>query len=238
MHPPVRISDIGMYLRCPRLVYFDSLGKLPRYSSARQILMRSLMLSLLQKHDLEGQLREALQRLEVELPLVYDLQPDELQAAFQEAYREIGSMAIGLSCQMDHLIPFESDVELYSKGLGLTGRLDRLAPSNTPSIIRTGQPPENGIWKRDRLILAGYSLLLGEKGNTKVDQGQVEYPILGIVRKAQIHSTDKVRVLRIRDRIRLIKDGQLPDRLNSSFCQWCSAKEMCEMRHSLASRFF
>lgn len=173
MHQTVRISDISLYLRCPRLVYFDSLGKLPRFSSAKQILMRSLALSLLQKDDLEGQLREALGRLEVELPLIYDLEPGELQAALNEADEEIGSMVNGLKGWMDQLIPFEAEVELYSEKLGLSGRLDRLAQGDTPSIIRTGRPPENGIWKRDRLMLAGYSLLLGEKENIKVDWGQV-----------------------------------------------------------------
>ena len=238
MYPAVRISDIGLYLRCPRLVYFDSLGKLTRSSSAKQILMRSLVLSLLQEDDLEGQLKEALGRLEVELPLIYDLEPGELQAALLEANDQIGQLARGLGEKMDLLIPFEADVELYSERLGLSGRLDRLAPGNTPSIIRTGRPPENGIWKRDRLVLAGYSLLLGEKGNTKVEWGQVEYPGLGMVRGVQIHSTDKARVLRIRDRIRLIKDGQLPDRPDGSPCQSCHTRQMCEMRHSLASKFF
>ena len=238
MYPAIRISDIGLYLRCPRLVYFDSLRKLTRFSSAKQILMRSLVLSLLQEDDLEGQLKEALERLEVELPLIYDLEPGELQVALQEVNDQIGQLARGLGEQMDLLIPFEADVELYSERLGLSGRLDRLAPGNTPSIIRTGRPPENGIWKRDRLILAGYSLLLGEKGNTKVEWGQVEYPGLGMVRGVQIHSTDKARVLRIRDRIRLIKEGQLPDRPEDSPCQSCHTRQMCEMRHSLASKFF
>ncbi|MFZ2376180.1 MAG: hypothetical protein WAV83_03085 [Methanothrix sp.] len=238
MRPAVRISDIGLYLRCPRLVYLDSLGKLPRYSSAKQILMRSLALSLLQKEDLEGQLKEALQRLRVELPLVYDLEGGELEAALKEVDGEIGSMAVGLIGQMEHLIPFEADVELYSERLGLSGRLDRLAPGKTPSIIRTGRPPENGIWKRDRLMLAGYSLLLGERDRAKVEWGQVEYPGLGMVRKVAIRSTDKARVLRLRDRICLIKDGQLPDRPEGSPCQSCQAQQQCEMRHSLASRFF
>lgn len=238
MYPAVRISDIGLYLFCPRLIYFDSLGKLPRYSSAKQILLRSLMLSLLQKDDLEGQLADAFQRLGLELPLVYDLEADDLFAAFREVEGEIGSIARGLVGQMDNLIPFEADVELYSERLGLSGRLDRLAPGNTPSLIRAGKPPENGIWKRDRLILAGYSLLLGERENAKVKWGQVEYPCSGVVRRVPIHSTDKARVLRLRDRIRLIKGGQLPDRPEGPPCQSCRAQQLCEMRHSLASRFF
>ncbi len=45
----VRISDISLYLRCPRLVYFETLGRTTRKSSAMQTLIRSLMLSLSQE---------------------------------------------------------------------------------------------------------------------------------------------------------------------------------------------
>ncbi len=40
----VRISDIGLYLRCPRMVYFDSLDKLPRRDNPEHLLLRSLKL--------------------------------------------------------------------------------------------------------------------------------------------------------------------------------------------------
>jgi hypothetical protein len=39
----VRISDIGLYLRCPRLVYFDALGSLPRKARPVHLLLRELM---------------------------------------------------------------------------------------------------------------------------------------------------------------------------------------------------
>jgi hypothetical protein len=61
-------------------------------------------------------------------------------------------------------------------------------------------------------MLAGYALLLGEKHKTHINQGLVEYPAMALVRAAQIHSVDCARVLRIRDRIRQIKEGRLPDR--------------------------
>lgn len=237
MNTLVRISDIGQYLRCPRLVYLDSLGRLSRKSAAKHILLRNLMLSLMERNDLEGQLTETLKRLKVELPLVYDLQPAELEAAIRDIEGDIGSIARGLEGQIDQILPFEAEVELYSERLGLSGRLDRLAPGNTPSLIRTGRPPENGVWKSDRLILAGYSLLLGER-DTKANSGQVEYPIQGIYRRVQIHSADKARVLRIRDRIRHIKNGQLPDRPDYAACQSCHSREICETKHSLASKFF
>ena len=234
----VRISEIGLYLRCPRLIYFENLRKTPKKIDTKQILLRSLMLSFSQKEDLEGQLKESLARLEAELPLVYEIEPDEIEPACRELEGEIAGIAQGLAGNLDLLLPCQAEVDLHSDKLGLSGRLDRLAPGSTPSLIRTGKAPEDGIWKRDRLMLAGYALLLGEKHRTHINQGLVEYPALALVRAAEIHSVDRARVLRIRDRIRLIKEGQLPDRPEDAPCQDCEAREICETRHSLASKFF
>ncbi|MCK9441377.1 MAG: PD-(D/E)XK nuclease family protein [Methanothrix sp.] len=234
----VRISEIGLYLRCPRLIYFENLRRTPQKIDANRILLHSLMLSISQKDDLEGQLRESLARLEEELPLVYEIGQHEMEPACRELEGEIAGIAQGLAGQLDLLLPCQAEVDLHSDKLGLSGRLDRLAPDGTPSLIRTGKAPEDGIWKRDRLMLAGYALLLGEKQKTHINQGLVEYPRQALVRAAEIHSVDRARVLRIRDRIRLIKEGQLPDRPEDAPCQDCEAREICETRHSLESRFF
>ena len=234
----VRISDIGLYLRCPRLVYFETLRKMTRKNSAMPILMRSLMLSLSQESDLESQLRETLHRLEEELPLVYEIEVAELEPACRELEDKIALIAKSLASYIDCLIPFEPEVDLSSEKLGLSGRLDRLAPGVTPSLIRSGRAPESGVWKRDRMAIAGYALLLGEKNKIRIDHGLVEYPSSGLIRRVQIHSVDRARVLRIRDRIRQIKEGRLPERPDDSPCQGCMASEICETRQTLASRFF
>ena len=238
MLPPVRISEIGLYLRCPRLIYFENLGGMPKKIDARQILLRSLMLSFSQKSDLEAHLKEILARLEEELPLVYEIEPEEIRPACRELEGEIASIAQGLAGHLDLLLPCQAEVDMHSDRLGLSGRLDRLAPGSTPSLIRTGRAPQNGIWKRDRLMLAGYALLLGDKCKSHINQGLVEYPRQALVRAVQIHSVDRARVLRIRDRIRQIKEGRLPDRPENANCQACPAAEICETRHSLASKFF
>jgi CRISPR-associated exonuclease Cas4 len=240
MPPIVRVSEIGLYLRCPRLVYFENLKRTPKKIDAKQLLLRSLMLSFSQKSDLEleGMLKEILARLEDELPLVYEIEPESMKQACRELEGEIVGIAQGLAGHLDLLLPCQAEVDLYSDKLGISGRLDRLAPGSTPSIIRTGKAPQDGIWKKDRMMLAGYALLLGEKNKTHINQGLVEYPRCGLVRAAEIHSVDRARVLRIRDRIRQIKEGRLPDRPEDAPCKACEAREICETRHSLASRFF
>ena len=234
----VRISEIGLYLRCPRLIYFENLGKTPKKIDARQILLRSLMLSFSQKSDLEGQLKESLARLEEELPWFMRSSRRRWSRPAGSWKERLPSIAQGLAGHLDLLLPCQAEVDLYSDKLGLSGRLDRLAPGSTPSLIRTGKAPQDGIWKKDRLMLAGYALLLGEKHRTHINQGLVEYPRQALVRAAEIHSVDRARVLRIRDRIRQIKEGQLPDRPEDAPCQACGAAEICETRHSLPSKFF
>jgi CRISPR-associated exonuclease Cas4 len=201
MHTHVRIYEIGLYLRCPRLIFFENLRNAPKKIDVKHILLRSLMLSFSQKDDLEGQLRESLARLEMELPLVYEIEPDEVEPACRELEGEIAGIARGLAGQLDLLLPCQAEVDLFSDKLGLSGRLDRLAAGGIPCLIRTGKPPQDGIWKRDRLMLAGYALLLGEKQRTHINQGLVEYPCQGLVRAAEIHGVDRARLLRIRDRI-------------------------------------
>lgn len=287
MPPLVRIHDIGLYLRCPRLIYFENLDSMPMKIDAKNAILRSLMLSISQKDDLEGHLRDILLRLEQEVPLIYDLETEEVEIACQQLQNEIPSISQGLAGQLDLLIPCEVEIDLHSDRLGLTGRLDRLTARGMPALIRTGRAPQDGIWKKDRLMLAGYAMLLAEAGRREahgrdakegtetggldkglenelengsengfgkgwekglkkeselkgrcINFGLVEYPRQGLVRSAQIRSVDRARVLRIRDRIRLIKEGQLPDRPENAPCEKCHAAPICETRHSLASRFF
>ena len=238
MEPLVRISDIGLYLRCPRLVYFDALGNLPRKNDIHRLLLRSLMLSLCDKCDLEDQLLASLARLAQEVPLIYDVDPAELQQGLAELEGKIHEISQSLLPYSDRLFPNEVEVDLRSSRLGLTGRLDRIIPGPLPSLIRTGKAPEDGVWKRDRMMLAGYALLLGEKNGVKINRGLIEYPLSGAMREIQIHEVDKARVLRIRDRIRQIKDGRLPDRPTDAPCDKCEMLDSCETKRQLASKFF
>ncbi len=238
MPSQIRISDIGLYLRCPRLVYFDAMGRLSHKNNPKHLLLRALMLAIVGEEDLEGQLKGSLKSLEQELPLIYDIEPDEINSACRELEGKISEISNGLSPYIDMLVPCDVEVDLRSEKLGLSGRLDRLAPGGIPSLIRSGKMPGEGVWKRDRLMLAGYSLLLGEKYGKKLGHGLVEYPLSGQVRKVQIYSVDRARVLRIRDRVRQIRGGQLPDRPDDARCAECEALKSCETRVSLASRFF
>ena len=245
MSPPVRISEIGLYLRCPRLVYFQNLGSIAVPEDAARMLLRALMFSLsfppssqFSVSDLQGLLEENLALLKQELPVIYEIDSALVESACRDLEPEIEGISQELAGSLNLLLPCEVEIDLRSEKLGLSGRLDRLVHGSVPCIIRTGRAPEAGVWKKDRIILSGYSLLLGEKEKRHIPFGLVEYARQGLIRRVEIHGTDRARVLRIRDRIRLIKQGRLPDRPDDAPCKGCQAEEICRTRHSLASKFF
>ena len=241
MMTPVRISDIGLYLRCPRLVYFDALGSLPRKAWPVHLLMRELMLGIFGSDDLKGELEASLARLEQDLPLIYgdEIDPEELAIASREVVALIPGMAQGLATVLDKILPSVLEVDLRSDRLGLSGRLDRLVTDgHVPSIIKTGFAPDDGVWKKDRLQLAGYAMLTEEQYGGRIKHCQVEYPRSGVIRTVQIHSVDRGRFLRIRNRVQQIKEGRPPERPEEARCDNCEVRDKCETRMSLASKFF
>jgi len=118
----VRISDIGLYLRCPRLVYFDSMGKLQRKNSAQQLILKNLMLGIIGKTDLASELKESLARLEQELPMAYEIEPEEIGPACRELEARIPEISASLLPHLGNLIPCEVEVDLRSEKLGLSGK--------------------------------------------------------------------------------------------------------------------
>ncbi|HPJ30573.1 MAG TPA: CRISPR-associated protein Cas4 [Methanothrix sp.] len=255
--PPVRISDISLYLRCPRLVYFQAMGRKvwPEAESPTHLLLREVALSLSEldpaaEMDLLSWLRESLDRAESELPVIYgkEISPHDLRAAAEEIGQSLPEIAPSLSAKLDLLTPSTVEVDLRSDRLGLSGRIDRIVSRGSgdgttvevsiPSIIKTDRPPEAGVWRSDRLRLAGYAMLLEDHQKKRVDLGMVEYPRAGEVREVEIKSSDRRRVLRIRDRVRKISEGKLPDRPGGAPCERCPVLDSCETRHTLASKFF
>jgi CRISPR-associated exonuclease Cas4 len=257
MPPPVRISDLSLYLRCPRLVYFQAMGRAvwPESESPTRLLLREMALSLSEfepdgEIDLEAWLQDNLERAEVELPTIFrdEINPHDLLAAAEDIRETVPEIASKLLLKLDLITPSEVEMDLRSDRLGLSGRIDRIVAREAkdgrkgqvsiPSMIKTDNPPETGIWRSDRLRLTGYAMLLEDDLDRRVDLGIVEYPRAGEVREVEIRSSDRRRVLRIRDRVRIIQGGKLPDRPNGVPCERCPVLDACETRQTLASKFF
>ncbi|HWQ20619.1 MAG TPA: hypothetical protein VN455_12625 [Methanotrichaceae archaeon] len=235
MLPTVRISDIGLFMRCPRLLYFEPME--PRPPDPLQLLIRGLMLGI-SGTDGDG-LEARIEKLSQEILIIYrgQIDPQEISIAIHEMEPIMPELSQYISSS-DQLLPSDVEVDLRSDRLVLSGRLDRLVAGTIPSLIRTGKAPENGAWKTDRLKLAGYAILLEEMLDKRIEYGLVEYPRSGVIRKVSIRSIDRSRVLRARDSILKIKKGWLPDRPGQADCQRCPALERCESKCSLMSKLF
>lgn len=98
--------------------------------------------------------------------------------------------------------------------------------------------PENGVWNKDRLQLTAYSILVEEKYNSIVKKGFVEYARWGIVRPVVIKRHERRKVLQVMDRIKKIQDGFMPERPEDAPCEYCGFDGICDVKSTLASRFF
>ena len=130
---------------------------------------------------------------------------------------------------------------LRSEKFGLTGSPDKLITIGdelAPSIIKTGAMPENGVWKSERLQLTAYSILVEEIYNTVVIRGFVEYARMGKVREVTIKRHERRSVLQLMDRVRKIKEGFMPEKPTDAPCEHCGFKGVCDVKSTLASRFF
>lgn len=261
----VLVSEIGAYLRCPRLVYFRSLHRDDyqkiidvRYLS--HLILKELAFTYHRaaaSDDATETLHVELDRITCDLPAIYRVELSGMDySMIPDAASEIDIDAIGSritevtqTTGRDELLtkiaPCAVEHTMYSDALGIAGAPDKLViPGDRghalPYIIRTGAKPDQGVWKPDRLQITAYAMLVEETFGTVVDYGFVEYARFFDLREVVIRSGDRRRVLELRNRIRKIKDGRMPDRPREGAapCEFCAFSDDCDTHRSLASKFF
>ena len=139
------------------------------------------------------------------------------------------------------IMPYRTEPVLHSDRLKLTGipsAIVQYGERMAPLSIRTGRCPENGVWGNDRIHIAALSMLVEENGGETVEIGFVEYAKEGKIRKVKVRAEDRRQVLKIRDRIDRIKDGNLPERKEGKICEHCNFTQFCTTKSTLASKFF
>ncbi|MDF2955157.1 MAG: CRISPR/Cas system-associated exonuclease Cas4 [Candidatus Alkanophagales archaeon MCA70_species_2] len=263
----VRVSEIGIFLNCPRQVYFLSRGYELRRSLENIIFkeIAHVLPSLFSEgSDADGDAAALVDKiLDAAVEAVAVAYRDELQELLSVAdashissllAESRAALAVELERQgwLEKILKdgrfFEEerarDVFLVSERLGLSGVLDKLFYGKrqelTPCIVRaSARCPEFGVWHADRVQLAAYALLLEEKSSTVVKKGLVEYVRAGEFREVLIWRRDKIEALRALKRIRRIKGGMFPEKSEHARCDICSFKNVCVVeKKSLASKLF
>ncbi len=263
----INVSEVVTYLLCPRKLYYACRGHEP-YSDItipyiEHLLLKELGMNLPElligcssKDDATiSYLEDMLSRTVEELPLIYSPELEGVDAAMiSEATAQVRSY---ISVMENNLRSFalnkdnslvlsqlkEADIPsvYYSDKLGLSGiphLIFDMDGVQTPVIIKTGKYPETGVWMNDRLHLAALSMLMGESHSNSVSNGIVLYAIHAEIRFVSIRSNDRRQVLKILGRIKKVKEGSLPDKKTGPLCQACAYGSTCNVKSSLASKFF
>ncbi len=252
----MNVSDLLMYFRCPRQVYYLNRGYelIPDVTSSyiENLLLKELALaysdivSTYSSND-EGMINN----LKIELCRVCDnielIHPAELEgvstklmedakSAVSECIKEIAinlEFAIvqhGKEDLLSCINPVKIDPILYSSRMGLTGMPAKLVCHDgkiVPSVIKTGKYPENGVWNNDRLHVGALIMLVEEEYEKTVEYGFVEYARYGVVRKVIVRANDRRQILKIQNRVWKIKNGTMPDKKESELCEYCNFLDMC-----------
>jgi CRISPR-associated exonuclease Cas4 len=250
----IRVSDITIYHKCPRMCFFMNKGHnlikegTPGYLEGIILKELALVYDLaFNSEDKLSILNLELDRILKEIPVIYRNEPgsidDEMLA---EAVTNVRS---GLPVICSNLSSYNgffagelSHNEMLQSGkFGLTGSPDRFIRTNDeliPSIIKTGSMPLNGVWRGDRLQLTAYAVLVEEKYDIPVRRGFVEYARLGMVREAAIRRHERRNVLQILEKIKKIQNGIMPEKPKDAPCEYCGFTGMCDVKSTLASKFF
>ncbi len=134
----------------------------------------------------------------------------------------------------------EYDLLVTSERLGLTGIADEIVKKGEEMgcLILRKNPPENGVWRSDRIKFTAIRMILEDNGY-RISGGYIYYWNRGILRGVDSGFHDRRQVVRIVERIRKIKNGFLPDGVSDRRCQSCGYRESCEIEGvSFKARFF
>lgn len=263
----ISVSDILLYINCPRRVYFVSRGfeLFPEINASRleRMLLKELSLNyseIVKKCSLNAdtvckELEAALNQACEDLPLMF---PKEFARTEKETLEEGNARArakipeitanllkgleeFGKDSMLAALSPVKTEPIIYSERLNLKGSPSKIVcfeGVNVPSIIRPGSCPVQGVWASDRVHVASLALLLEAESGKEIPFAFVEYVSFGIIRKVVIRSSDRREVLKICRRVEKIKAGFMPEKTEEKFCPECTFSEHCVSNSSLMSKFF
>jgi CRISPR-associated exonuclease Cas4 len=263
----ISISDILLYINCPRRVYFVSRGfeLFPEINASRleRMLLKELSLNypeIMKKCSLNAdtmceELEAALNQACEDLPLMFPKEFARMEKGFLEegnarARAKIPEIAanllkgleeFGKDSMLAALTPVKTEPIIFSERLNLKGSPSKIVcfeGINVPSIIRPGSCPMQGVWASDRMHVASLALLLEAESGKEVPFAFVEYASFGIIRKVVIRSSDRREVLKICRRVEKIKAGLMPEKTEEKFCPECTFSEHCVSNSSLMSKFF
>ncbi|MYL17944.1 hypothetical protein GLW36_14985 [Halorubrum terrestre] len=108
------------------------------------------------------------------------------------------------------------------------------SPPPIPTLVSSGEPPENGVWEPQAVRAVGLAKALAWDREREIERALVEYPAVGVVREVRLTLRKKAAY---REALRAARsiDGP-PPRVDDDRCNACDyAAECGTRRRSLRS---
>lgn len=210
----IKLSHLTSYITCPRLCYFRIHGGEEIFTEFAAV--REIYLSLRQGFDIEWARKRAKALHDTFDESVFE------SAANKFVYPQLDCKSV------------ELDVLLKSETLGLLVSVEEVVECEGERLplVLSLTPPEKGVWMKDR-IKAGAAALVGNYSGALI-----YYAYTGDIRKVEATFNLKRKVIKLVERVKLIKRGFLPERRESGYCDHCSFREECMSKaETFASKF-
>jgi CRISPR-associated exonuclease Cas4 len=98
-----------------------------------------------------------------------------------------------------------------------------------PSLVSPGDPPEQGVWKPQRVRAVAAAKALAWERERSVERAYVEYPAHGVVRTVDLTTRNRAIYNRV---VRAVEamDGPPPRIDDTDKCETCEYREQCGVR--------
>ena len=120
----------------------------------------------------------------------------------------------------------KTEYSVQSKKLGLKGRIDRLELHSTgllPVELKSGNPPQEGVWDGHRIQAASYALMLEDFFSAPVPEAVVQYVDHNLRRTVVINPFIKEQIQDVTSKVRIcIETKERPDGCGKENCSSCN----------------
>jgi len=122
----------------------------------------------------------------------------------------------------------KTEYSVQSKKLGLKGRIDRLELYETgllPVELKSGNPPQEGVWEGHKIQVAAYALMLEDAFSTIVPEAIVQYVDHNLRRPVIMNPFLKEQVTDVTAKVKnCLETKELPDGCGREKCSYCMNK--------------
>lgn len=219
--PRFHVSEVRRAVYCGRQAYYESQREACRIPSPETRVLREvayLYPTVVESPD------DALRRAEEMAGVSTSLDLTDTADALAEEREENPGLW--------DAVAYPDREERYVESERLHGTVDKLSFGDDGvlvSVVKTGTPPQNGVWRSERVEGAAVRRMSSHEHDIR---GVVfEYPRVGAVRSVEVGRDDARALERALEKLEDIEKGVPPSRTeNRKKCESCDFKDECGVK--------